>query len=75
MGPVHRFGSAFVFATALAVGMMASTASLEAADKKPSSKVAICKYLDSVINYPNVSPYILSWAIALYNYYDCDQVL
>ena len=70
MKSMRRMSAAFVLAAVLAVGF--GTASLEA--KKPGGgdpNAAICAYLKSVLDYPNLSPYIRAYVAWLYDQYNC----
>jgi len=72
MGRIRKFGVAVVMAAVLAVGM-GTTA--QAANKKPGGgggQQAICSYLSEIINYKYVTPSILAWALALWDYYNCE---
>jgi len=71
MGRIRKFGVAVVMAAVLAVGM-GTTA--QAANKKPGGggQQAICSYLSEIIHYKYVTPTILTWALALWDYYDCN---
>lgn len=72
MGRIRKLGVAAVLAIVMAVGM-GTTA--QAANKKPAGgggDRAICTYLEAIINYEYVSPTILKWALALWDYYDCE---
>jgi len=72
MGRIRKFGVAVVMAAVLAVGM-GTTA--QAANKKPGGgggQQAICSYLSEIIHYKYVTPAILTWALALWDYYNCE---
>jgi len=72
MGRIRKFGVAVVMAAVLAVGM-GTTA--QAANKKPGGgggQQAICSYLSEIINYKYVTPSILTWALALWDYCNCE---
>ena len=74
MGRIRKLGVAAVLAIVMAAGM--STTAL-AANKKPGGgggggNAAVCSYLKEIIDYKYVTPAILSWALALWNYYDCE---
>jgi len=72
MGRIRKIGVAMVLAIVMAVGM-GTTA--QAANKKPGGgggQQAICSYLSEIINYKYVTPSILTWALALWDYYNCE---
>ena len=72
MRAIRRFGSAIV-ASALVAGMLVvSPVGLEAKKRGGTDpQAAICAYLDAVITYPYVDPYVKAYALALWNYYGC----
>ena len=71
MTSLRKFTSAFFYAFLIATVMTVSSATVEAAGKKPPAG-SICDYLEAIINRPNTSPYILSWALSLYSHFGCD---
>lgn len=75
MGNLRKFSSAFLVASAVAVVMNLSVASLEAAGKRGSGKgeSSVCEYLQAIIDWPYTSEYIKVWALSFYNYYGCGQ--
>ena len=74
MGRIRKIGVAAVLAIVMAAGM--STTAL-AANKKPGGgggrrQRGRLFVLKEIIDYKYVTPAILSWALALWNYYDCE---
>jgi hypothetical protein len=70
MGRIRKIGVAVMLATVMAVGM-GTTA--QAANRKPGGggNKAICAYLEAIITYEYVTPTILAYALALWDYYNC----
>ena len=71
MTGIRRVSAAFITAAVLAMG--AGTVTIEAAKPGPGGDAAICSYLKSVMDYPNVSPAIYAWAASLYKKFGCDK--
>ena len=75
MKGMRRLSAGLVMAAMVAMGL--GTATLEA--KKGGgggggdATDAICYYLDKVISYPYTSPYVLAYAVSLWNYYGCTK--
>jgi len=67
---MRRITAAIAMAAMMAAGL--GTVTLEAAKPKPGGDSAICAYLKSVMDYPNVSPSIYAWAASLYQKFGCD---
>ena len=77
MKRMRRLSGAAMMAGLIASGMLLGTARVEAAGKKGSDdgQAAVCVYLASVINYPNVNEYVKLWAMSLYNSMGCSPAL
>jgi hypothetical protein len=71
MGFVRRLVSAFAVAGILAAGL--GTVSVEAKGKpgSPDGQSAICSYLESVLAYPYLSPWIQKYVLELWARYGC----
>jgi hypothetical protein len=70
MRQIRKFGVAVLVAVTLAGGV-----SLEAKGKRDvDPKTALCQYLESVINYPGVSPYIRDLALSAWKLAGCDAL-
>jgi hypothetical protein len=77
MRKFRKLGTAMVLAGMIAGAMVIGTTRVEAKGRKGGVDpiYALCTYLQSVINYPYVSPTIQAYAQMLYDYYSCDTVL
>jgi hypothetical protein len=75
MKGIRRLSAGLVIAAMVATGL--GTATLEAkkggngGGNSGGNTSTVCTYLRAIIDYEYTSPYILTWAWALYNYYDC----
>ena len=75
MRRMKKIGSAVVFAAVIAGGMTIGTARVEAKKGGVDPQAAFCSYLASVIKYPYTSDAIKSYALYLFNAYNCDPAL
>lgn len=69
MTGIRRMSAALAIAAVLSMGF----GTAEAAKPGPGGDAAICSYLKSVMDYPNVSPAIYAWAASLYKKFGCDK--
>jgi hypothetical protein len=74
MTRIRRFKRGLVVAVMIAACLVLGTSTADA--KKPGGgQEAVCTYLLSIINYPNVNPYIQAWAVNLYTTLGCVPAL
>jgi len=73
MGPIRRFGAAVTVAATLAGGLFGS-ASLEAKGKGGDAHAAYCAYLEQILSYPYLSPYIREYVLSLWKAAGCDNL-
>jgi hypothetical protein len=69
MGRIRKFATAAVLAGVMAVAF--GTTAQAASKKPPKDTGTVCSYLTSIITYEYVTPTVLSYALSLYDYYDC----
>lgn len=78
MGPIRRFGSALTVAAMLAGGLTAGSATLEAKGKGGGgggdALTAYCTYLENILGYQYVSPYIYQYVLSLWWAAGCDKI-
>jgi hypothetical protein len=67
MGSLSRFVSAMVIASVIAAGPGAARLEARGRNGTGTGHEAICSYLQSIIEYPNVNQYILTCVLWLCN--------